>query len=189
MAIDPNTFAFAPRVFATALVWGGISAFALGPFVAERETRKIGWSGICEKSILAEIEASRPAPSVSAPEMGCRDLSKVIDGITGSQTGHQMCNGFGEQIDGLFSLLREFDPERQAQKRINALNNSRLNKAASLAPTRCGCAVNIVKSDRVRWGLYAGTGRIVGKGVSSLKNDLTHALHSPACALHAGGVS
>lgn len=48
-------------------------------------------------------------------------------------------------------------------------------------------AVDVVASDRLRWGIYAGSGRLLGKDTETLTSELTQALHQPVCTLKPEG--
>lgn len=181
--MDMNTLPISKGFFAAALLWAGTSAFVLGPLVSTREIELSNWEEACAASLTAEIDI-RPLVQSAVPEIGCRDIGQVMDGLMGSGIGRSFCSDeVGGLIDLTLDLARRIDPGLQAQEAARALADRRLVQASELAPTICGCASNVVASDRLRWGLYAGSGRLLGKGSDNLTTDLTQALHQPACAL------
>lgn len=181
--MDMNAIPISKGVVAAALVWAGTSAFVLGPLVSAREIERSNWREACMGSLATEIDARRPVQS-TVPEFGCRDIGDVMDGLMGSGIGQSLCT---DVIDGVINhtldLARKIDPGLQARDAARALADQQLDRATELAPTRCRCASNVVASDRLRWGIYAGSGRLLGKGSDSLTSDLTQALYRPACAI------
>ena len=164
------------------LLWALISVYGLGPEIAEREIHRTEWHNSCPAALRAKIEAKRPA-NITAPSMSCHDFGRLADEHIGYGTGNQLCNGVGSMFGDMIELASKFDPNRIAMEQAKARTNSQLSQAAELAPTRCSCAASSVASDKVRWGIHAGTGRLAGNGADTLIGDLTQALHTPACAL------
>ena len=185
--MDMNALPISKGILAAALLWAGTSAFVLGPLVSSREIELSNWGEACAASLTIEIDARRPVQS-PVPEIGCRDIGQVMGGLMGSDIGGSLCSDeFGGLIDQTLDLARRFDPGLQVQEAARALADRRLDQASELAPTRCGCASNVVASDRLRWGLYAGSGRVLGNDTSGLIADLTRALHQPNCTLNPEG--
>lgn len=186
MPIDINTFPISGRLLVTILLWGGVAAFALGPVVAKREIERTNWGEACVASLTTRIEARRPVKS-EVPEVGCREFGQLMDGLLGRGAGQAMCSrDVADAVEGAIDLAQKLDPAAQAQDLARELAEQRSDQAAQLAPTRCSCAADVVASDRLRWGLYAGSGRLIGKDTETLMSDLTQALHLPACALKPG---
>jgi len=182
MPIDVNTFPISGRLVLTVLLWVVVSAFALGPLVARRSIETLHWGEVCAASLTDQAGESRPAENHT--RVRCADVGHVVDSLLGDGIGQSMCSAeVGGTITGLIDLARRFDPAAQAQERARAEAERQMAQEAALAPTRCACAADLVASDQLRWGLYAGSGRMLGKGTETLMSDLTQALHQPHCAL------
>lgn len=187
MPIDINTFPISGRLLMTLLLWGGVSAFALGPLVATREIERANWGEACAASLATQIDARRPVQS-DIPDVGCAELGQLMDGLLGQGAGRAICSDeVGGAVDGTIDLIRKLDPNLHAQDAARELAERQSEQSAELAPTRCTCAADVVASDRLRWAVYAGSGRFIGKGTETLTSDLTQALHQPVCALKPEG--
>ena len=159
-------------VFVAGALWAGVSAFAFGPLVADRMTEISGWSASCEATLESNILSQTP-PAQTRPSVGCNELM----GLFGNGAD-QLC---GQGGDALFKLLT-INPLAEQKEAARQRERARLARIAELAPSRCSCAAKLVGADRVRWGLYAGSARLIGRS-DDLLADLTQALHSPACVL------
>ncbi|MDJ0826429.1 MAG: hypothetical protein QNJ16_13065 [Rhodobacter sp.] len=187
MPIDINTLPVSGQVLFGAAFWGAISALALGPMVADRSMKQLGWSQICETEIAAEIEAMKPVVR-QTPKVGCETLLGIAEGLVAPSQRLGSCDGaMGAFIDGLSDLAAELDPVARAEEAAREAANRRLERSAERSETRCRCAASVVASDRLRWGLYAGSLRVFGKGTEALTADLTQALHQSACAMKPEG--
>lgn len=136
MPIDINTFPISGRLLMTLLLWGGVSAFALGPLVAEREIKRTNWGAVCVATLPHPVDANRTAQS-AVPELRCRDLDQILDGLFGQGTGQALCSDQVEAtIDGTIDLFRKFDPSQRAQDAARELSAKTNEDVARLAPTR-----------------------------------------------------
>lgn len=171
--MDFSTLPISGGIIVAGALWAGVSAFALGPLVADRMTEISGWSASCEAMLDNSVTSQTPQPP-PRPPVGCNELM----GLFGNGAD-QLC---GQGGDAIFNLLT-IDPLVAQKEAARQRERARLDRIAELAPSRCSCAAKLVGADRVRWGLYAGSARIIG-GSDDLLADLTHALHSPACVLH-----
>lgn len=168
--MDFSTLPISGGIIVAGALWAGVSAFALGPLVADRMTEISGWSASCE-AMLDNSVASQTPPPPPRPSVGCNELM----GLFGNGAD-QLC---GQGGDTIFNLLT-IDPLAAQKEAARERERARLARVAELAPSRCSCAARVVGADRVRWGLYAGSARLIG-GSDDLLADLTQALHSPAC--------
>lgn len=172
--MDFSTLPISGGIIVAGALWAGVSAFALGPLVAGRMTEISGWSASCEAMLdnsATSQTLSSPAPR---PSVGCNELMGLF-----GEGADQLC---GQGGDTIFNLLT-IDPLAEQKEAARERDRARLARIAKLAPSRCSCAAKLVGADRVRWGLYAGSARLIG-GSDDLLADLTQALHSPACVLH-----
>lgn len=168
--MDFSTLPISGGIIVAGALWAGVSTFALGPLVADRMTEVSGWSGVCEAMLDNSVTSQTPPPR---PSVGCNELM----GLFGNGAD-QLC---GQGGDTIFNLLT-IDPLAAQKESARQRERTRLDRIAKLAPSRCSCAAKVVGADRVRWGLYAGSARLIG-GSGDLLADLTQALHSPACAM------
>lgn len=174
--LDMNSLPVPGGIIIAGALWAGVSVFALGPFVAKRTIAETNWNATCVTILNKNLAAKVPQPEIR-PDISC---GKVL-GILGPEM-RALCHQGGNDI---FKLLT-IDPLAAQKKRVRQLETNRLSRIAALSPSRCSCAARIVGADRVTWGLYAGSVRLVG-GPQNLKSDLTQALYSPACKLHGEG--
>jgi hypothetical protein len=158
------------------LIWAALAGFVFGPVVGDRTMIMSGWQTMCEQSLHAESASHRSPQIASKPKMSCDQMMGLF-----SDGADTLCDRGG---DLLFDLLNT-DPLARQKAQLRQREENRLARTASLAPTRCSCAASIVGSDRISWGVYAGTARLAG-GPSDLQADLIKALHSPSCALNVG---
>lgn len=168
---DLNPLPVSGGVIAAGLTSAALFGFVLGPLVAERSIQNSGWNEICvadlRKTTSVELPRSEPAPSVN-----CKDLMGVF-----GQDADQLCNLGGNAFFDLLTL----DPLAGQKEQARRWEAARISRIAELAPSRCSCASSLVASERLDWGLYAGSARLIG-GPGDLNAKLTKALHSPACA-------
>lgn len=169
---DLNSLPISGGIVVAAALWAGVSAFALGPLVASRTIATSGWSNTCEADLRGAIATQVPKPQTH-PTISCADVLGAV-----GNGANQLCDQGG---DLLFKLLT-IDPLAAQKEQLRRRDAARLTRIAELAPSRCSCASRIVASDRLSWGLFAGSGRLIG-GPVNLQSDLTQALHSPICAM------
>jgi len=174
--MDISTLPISGGIIVAGALWAGVSAFALGPLVADRMTEVSGWNASCE-AMLDNSATSQTPPPQTRPSVGCNELM----GLFGEGAG-QLC---GQGGDTIFNLLT-IDPLAAQKEAARQRERARLDRIAKLAPSRCSCAAKLVGADRVRWGLYAGSARLIG-GSDGLMADLTQALHSPICDFRGEG--
>ena len=168
--MDFSTLPISGGIIVAGALWAGVSAFALGPLVINRMTELSGWSASCE-AMLDDHATSQTPPPPPRPSVGCNELMDLF-----GEGADQLC---GQGGDTIFNLLT-IDPLAAQKEAAGERERARLDRITELAPSRCSCAAKLVGADRVRWGLYAGSARLIG-GSDDLLVDLTQALHSPAC--------
>jgi hypothetical protein len=168
--MDFSTLPISGGIIVAGALWAGISAFALGPLVVNRMTELSGWNASCE-AMLDNSTTSQTPPPPPRPSVGCSELM----GLFGNGAD-QLCDQGGDTIFNLLTI----DPLAAQKDAARERERTRLARIAELTPSRCSCATKLVRADRVRWGLYAGSARIIG-GSDDLLADLNQALHSPAC--------
>ena len=151
--------------------WLAISSLVLGPIIAPRTIEQSRRPQLCERQIHEKLQTQIPQKQ-STPKLNCLQI--------GSQLGHdahQLCKMGSDIFVGLISL----DPTINAREALRLKKIERLNQIAEQAPSACSCASQTVASDKIRWGLYAGSARLVGN-IESLQSDLQQALHSSSCS-------
>lgn len=173
---DMNSLPVPGGIIVAGALWAGVSVFALGPVVANRTIEKTNWNAACEKILNENLAAKVPQPEIR-PNISC---GKVL-GAFGPEM-RRLCRQGGDQFFDLLTI----DPLAAQKKRARQREADRLARIAALSPSRCSCAARIVGADRLAWGLYAGSPRLLG-GPQNLKSDLTQALYSPSCKLHGEG--
>ncbi|MEL6502828.1 MAG: hypothetical protein AAFQ10_00100 [Pseudomonadota bacterium] len=167
---DISSLPISGGVILGALAWAGVSTFALGPVVADRTIQKSGWHKICPAELAASLERQVPRAQ-SRPQISCNSVM----GIFGSQA-QQFCAQGG---DALIDLMTT-DPLAGQKEQLRQREIARLQDIAAKAPSRCSCAASAVAADRITWGLYAGSARMMG-GPKDLSAKLNTALSSPSC--------
>ena len=111
-------------------------------------------------------------PSKSTgPKISCTGLALVL-----FPEALEFCAKGG---DTLFEVLTT-DPTEIAREKARKLETARLKRIADMAPSACACANKSVQSDRVRWGLHAGSVRLIGD-TGNLQAELDQALNSSSC--------
>ena len=173
---DMNSLPVPGGINVAGALWVGVSAFALGPVVADRTIENSGWHKMCQSDLRRSTAMQAPKPQ-SKPDIACGDIMKLLGNGADS-----FCN---QGVDAIFDLLM-IDPLAAQKERARKMEAERLARIAALSPSRCDCAARVVGADRVSWGLYAGSARLIG-GPQNLQSTLTQALHSPACALRGEG--
>ena len=176
---DLNSLPISGGVIVAGITWAAISAFALGPVVADRTIENSGWHKTCETNLRSSIAARIPKPQ-STPKITCGDIAKIF-GMAGD--ADQLCEQGGNAIFDLMMI----DPLAGQKEQMRKRQAARLAQIADQAPSRCSCASSFVASDRLSWGLFAGSARQLG-GPKNLQAKLTQALHSPECA-RLGGIT
>ena len=173
---DLNSLPISGGVVVAGLVWAGVSGFVLGPVVADRTIEKTGWQRTCVRDLRATVAKRMPQEHVQ-PELSCEAVAGTVPGPLGALALDFCRNGGGELLDMLPP-----DPSARLREEARRRELARLARIAEQAPSRCSCAVSIVASERVTWGLYAGSARLVG-GPHDLTSELDRALQAPRCAL------
>lgn len=158
-------------VVAAGIAWAALAGFVLGPVIADRTISNSGWHLTCEQDLRASVISQRPQ-AVTGPDISCDTLMGVLGG-----GADQLCDQGG---DLLFDLL-SIDPLAGQKEQARRVEAERLSRIAELAPSRCSCASSLVTADRLEWGLYAGSARLIG-GPDDLSAALIEALHTPSCA-------
>ncbi len=167
---DLNSLPIPGSVLVAGIAWAAISTFVLAPVVADRTIQNTGWHKICEAGLRNSVAAQTPQAQ-STPKIGCGEIMSIF-----GSGADQLCDQGG---DAFFALMM-VDPLAQQKEQVRKREAERLARIADQAPSRCTCASSLVASDRVRWGLYSGSARLIGK-IDTLDADLTQALHSPDC--------
>jgi len=175
---DMNSLPISGGVVAAGIAWAALAGFVLGPVVTDRTIDKMGWFTTCETELRGGLAAQAPTPPKAQPQIGCKELM----GIFGNGA-HQLCD---QGAGPLFELLT-IDPLAGQKEQARQMETARLARIAELAPSRCSCAARVVGADRLTWGLYAGSARLIS-APDDLSSALTQALHSPACAFAKEGL-
>ena len=173
---DLNSLPVSGGILAAGFIWVLVACFALGPLVADRSIERSQWQQTCTAKLRNAI-AERVPEVPARPSVTCTDVM----GLFGNQAD-QFCRQGGNAI---FDLLK-IDPLAEQRKQARRLRAARLARLAKQAPSRCSCAATFVKSDRLMWGLYAGSARLIG-GPQNLQTSLAQALHTPVCSQSAEG--
>ena len=150
--------------------WLAISSLILGPIVAPRTIDQSGWPQLCERQIHEKLQTQIPQKQ-STPKLNCSQIDSQL-----GRDAHKLCKMGSDIFGDLISL----DPTINARETLRLKKVERLNQIAQRAPSACNCASQTVASDKLRWGLYAGSARLVGK-TDGLQSDLQLALHSSSC--------
>ncbi|MEL6919844.1 MAG: hypothetical protein AAFO77_02310 [Pseudomonadota bacterium] len=174
--IDISSLPVSGGVILGALAWAGVSTFALGPVVADRTIQKSGWHKICPAKLMAGLERRVPKAQ-PRPKITCNSVM----GIFGPEA-RQLCAQGGDELIDLMTI----DPLAGQKEQLRQRKIARLQDIAAKVPSRCSCAALTVADDRVTWGLFAGSARMLG-GPKDLNADLITALSSPACKALGGG--
>lgn len=178
---DVNSLPVPGGVVVAGITWAVISGFVLAPIVADRTIEKSGWHKICETNLRRRVAAQVPLAQTK-PNVECRDVMKLLGDAADIFDGANLCEHGGEIIVDLL----KFDPLAGQKEKLRQQEVGRLSRIAELAPSRCSCASSVVQSERISWGLFAGSARLIG-GPANLQHKLTQALNSPVCAFHKGG--
>lgn len=179
---DLNSLPISGGVIVAGALWAGVSAFALGPLLSDRELIRDGWLGACEAGLQSDLAHQRAtAPSNTVPEFDCNSTFGLLYG----DQGQALCQEYGNfsiPIPGLDSL-------REQERRAHEAETRRIDRAASKAGSRCECAASVYQAqNRLPLALYAGSGRLITPPqVKSREAELTRVLASPACAMKAEG--
>ena len=158
-------------VIAAGLTSAALFGFVLGPLVADRTIQNSGWPEVCLADLREGTVDTQLQPE-PAPSVNCKDLMGVF-----GQDADQLCDLGGNAFFDLLTL----DPLAEQKEQARRWEAARVSRIAELAPSRCSCASSLVASDRLKWGSFAGSARLIG-GPDDLNAELTQALHSPACA-------
>lgn len=176
--LDMSNIPISGGMMMAGALWAGVSAFALGPLVASRTIDNMGWFTTCETDLRGGLAAQAPTPPKAQPQIGCKELMGVF-----GKGADQLCDqGAGTLLD-----LLTIDPLAGQKEQARRIETARLARIAELAPSRCSCAARVVGADRLSWGLYAGSARLIS-APDDLSSALTQALHSPACAFAKEGL-
>lgn len=166
-----NSLPIPGGVIIAGITSAALFGFALGPLVADRTINKSGWHHTCVTDLQERTTAALPS-NAPTPSINCSEMMGLF-----GQDANQLCDLGGNA----FFLMLMLDPLAGQKEQVRRQATARLSRIAELAPSRCSCASSVVASERLSWGLYAGSARIVG-GPNDLKAELTAALHSPTCA-------
>jgi hypothetical protein len=158
-------------VIAAGITSAALFGFVLGPLVADRSILNSGWHELCVADLKETTTAARPQAE-AAPSVDCKDLMGVF-----GEGADQLCDLGGD----IFVDILTLDPLAAQKEQARNREKARLSRIANLAPSRCSCATSLVSADRLEWGLYAGSARLIG-GPDDLTAALTEALHAPSCA-------
>lgn len=168
---DFNSLPIPGGVFVAGITWATLSAFVLGPVVADRTIDNTGWHKICERDLRASAVSQIPKAQ-SKPDIRCKDIANIF-----GPDATQLCELGGNTLFDIITI----DPLAAQKEQARQLEADRLSRITALAPSACSCAASSVSADRLSWGLFAGSARLIG-GPKYLQADLTQALHAPACA-------
>ena len=162
------------KVGLSALFYGGLMLFVIGPEIAHRTINTMNWSQICARLVEQKAQQSQP-PSTS---LGKIDMCRLFFGLYGRQ-GEDYCRMHGPTINGPVNKVIGLV---EGQK--DRLREWRMEQATGDADTQCTCASSYVReTHRVSWAFYAGTARaITPPALQNLPNELTLALSTPQCA-------
>ena len=159
-------------VVLTLAAYGLLSAFVMGPAVAEREIERSDWPKTC----LALLEATLPDASYGWPDPTASELPDVT----------KLMRDVMPELDPLWDMIPNpnaivQDSIRQKEAAAKALRT----QSRSTFETRCTCAeATYIGNQRIDLALYAGSARtIVPQAVTHREAALTRALMSPACDL------
>lgn len=173
MIIEPNSLPVSGSVLFAGVAWIGLSAFVLGPLLAERSAQKIGWQVDCEKQVVRTVAAQEPASSAE-PMFGCGD---VFGHIPYEQRQIMDMLGFG-------AACQMVDRVNDQKQRLLQMKRQALEQAVAAAGSKCSCAVaHMTMSKRWDLALAAGSARlVVPPSVANLRASLMESLASPSCA-------
>lgn len=172
MILEPNSLPVSGSVLFASVAWIGLSAFVLGPILAERSAQKIGWQADCEKQVVRTVAAQEPALSVE-PTFGCND---VLGHIPYEQRQIMERLGFG-------AACQMVDRANEQKQRLLQMKRQALEQAAAAAGSKCSCAIaHMTTSKRWDLALAAGSARLVlPPSVANLRVSLMESLTSPSC--------
>lgn len=173
MNIDTTTLPISGGAIVAGIVWAGVSAFALGPAIAERTAQKIGWTEDCANRVAQAIAAHMPEPDIGM-SMNCDTLLPPMP-----REYRQLYDLFGMGM-----ACDAIDKANEQKRRLIENQRQRLENTAREADSKCACAVShFTVSKRWDLALAAGTARLIVPGsVSNMRASLLESLASPACA-------
>ena len=174
MSLDINTLPISGGVLLTALGWAAISALVLGPLAAHRTIEATQWPAQCAAEVRSDIAAQAPPRPL---DLTCNAAVGLLNDLLNGDRAP----GFGAPLPPRCGPLGELFVENIINADPHAAERQRLDRVAARAPSACACAADVVAGDRIRWGLYAGSARLLG-GPRDIEADLTAALHGPHCA-------
>ena len=175
MSVDFSTLPFSPLLVVVGLGYAVFSSEVSGPLMIDRELKKSGWHASCQSDLEADIRTWRGPEPLSMPRLDCESTFGTIYG----DQGKAFCDNVGNfkiPIPGLDAL-------RDQQDHARAMEQRRMERAASNAPTACACAQDVfVSSERVSVALYAASGRLITTpALANRDAGLSRALNSPLC--------
>ncbi len=155
------------------LIYAGTSMYVTGPLVTQRLVEKSGWLARCERNIKQEIGTSQ-SMSPALPQIDCGAILRNLDPAM-----RRLIETFGGGV-----ACQMADAKRRQQEALAEFKRQRLRNIASLAGSRCQCAVStLTDTKRLSVGLYAGSARLIQPGIiRNLDGELTVALHGAYCA-------
>ncbi|CTQ58144.1 hypothetical protein LA5095_01956 [Roseibium album] len=172
MALDITSLPVSGGVLASGLVFAGLSAFVLGPLVAERTAQKIGWYQDCEREIVQDLHSHTSDP-VQQPAISCKDMFGHMPG-----EHRQVLNLFG-----MGAACAALDQTLEQKRRLETLRQQRLERAADEAGARCSCAVaHLVETERVSLALFVSSARLITPpSLTDFRASLKSSAESPIC--------
>lgn len=175
MSVDFSTLPFSPLLVVVGLGYAVFSSEVSGPLMIDRELKNAGWHASCQSALEADIRTWRGPEPLSMPRLDCESTFGTIYG----DQGKAFCDNVGNfkiPIPGL-------DAIRDQERRAREVEQRRIERAASNAPSACTCAQELfVSTERVSVALYAASGRLITTpALVNRDAGLSRALNSPLC--------
>ncbi|OXT01985.1 hypothetical protein B7H23_03345 [Notoacmeibacter marinus] len=173
MPFDITSLPVSGGVLVAGAAWAGLSAFVLGPLVAERSAETIGWMPQCERLVADDIMESGVEPELQLM-LGCHDVLGVLP-----PEHRQILETFG--LDMACEMV---DAANDQKKRLADLKRQKLERAVAQAGSKCACAVShMTVSKRWDFAVAAGSARtVMPSSVANIGASLLGSLASPSCA-------
>lgn len=174
MSYETAGLPIAGGIILAGVLYALVSAFVTGPMIGERMAAKTGWERQCPAQIRADIISKSP-PAPKLPRLDCN----MIFGLFGPD-GEDYCRAYGRHFEDN-PINRALDFSQDAARNVQ---KQRMEHAASMAETRCSCALVLtIERRRVDLALHAGSLRLITPAsVRGLHGELTNALNMPRCA-------
>lgn len=172
MSIDISSLPVSGGLLVAGALWAGVSAFALGPLVAERSAAQMDFEEHCQKSVVQNIYTNSLLPSVQ-PKISCNQVF-----------GH-MPSEYRQLMDafGMGAACNTLDQMNAQKQRIEDLKQQRVQAATDQAGSRCSCAIShFTQTNRGSLALYAGSARLITpSSVTDLQTSLMASANSEVC--------